>query len=113
MSTPKPSPTGAMNEDLEHLEANLHRIVSVARTLARDADASTGEHWNEPYAYRAALDAISAARNLRSQLEARWLVTPLDAERPQNLPELNPRTKHARGTKTQSYPHVIQPGVEP
>jgi hypothetical protein len=87
-----------MSEDLEHLEANLHRIISVARTLARDADASTGEHWNEPYAYRAALDAEAAARNIRRQLEARWMVTPLSAERPQDLVEKNPRAKKNRGT---------------
>ncbi len=75
------TPSNAMDEDIQHLEDNLYRLVNVARTLARDADAPTGQPWNEPYAYRAANAAIKASRNLRSQLETRWLVTPLDTER--------------------------------
>jgi len=93
---------GSMNEDLQHLEAELHRIVMIARTLARETDAIAGEHWNEPYAYRACNAAEAATRNLRRELERRWLVTPLDAERPQDLPP-----------KTRSYPRVTQRGSNP
>ena len=73
---------GPLDEDLQHLERHLHSIVTVARTLARDVDAIEGQHWHEPYAYQAARAAEAASRNLRRQLEARWMVTPLDPERP-------------------------------
>jgi hypothetical protein len=89
-----------MDEDLEHLERHLHSVVAVARTLARDVDAIDGELWHEPYAYQAAAAAIAAARNMRRQLETRWLVTPLDRERPRD--EDDPQS--------QSYPHVIDDG---
>jgi len=80
-----------IDEDLQHLEANLYRVIAVARTLARDTDSVQGIHWNEPYAYRAAEDAIKATRNLRRQLETHWLVTPLDPERPPQDPSLTPK----------------------
>ena len=103
-----PRPMGPMNEDLEHLERHLHAVVMVARTLARDVDAIDGEHWHEPYAYQAAAAAIAAARNLRRQLESRWLVTPLDAERPSNKSdEQEPSSPQAPG----SYPRVTRTGV--
>lgn len=97
MSSPEGPPEGSMDEDLQHLEEQLHRLISVARTLARDADASYGEVWNEPYAYRAANAALSARRNLRRRLEERWLVTPLEAERPD---EVQAKTPSKRGRKT-------------
>ena len=92
-----PRPKSPMDEDLEHLERHLHSVVAIARTLARDVDAIDGEHWNEPYAYQAAAAALAAARNLRRQLESRWLVTPLSNERPSK-------------EEPTSYPHVIQAG---
>jgi hypothetical protein len=92
-------PEGPMDQDLQHLEEQLHRLITIARTLSRDADASYGEVWNEPYAYRAANAALSARRNLRRQLEARWLVTPLSPERPD---EVQADTPTRRGKKTPS-----------
>jgi hypothetical protein len=97
-----------MNEDLEHLERNLHALVAVARTLARDADAVSGDRWNEPYAYQSAQAALSAVRNLRRQLETRWLVTPLDRERPSQEDE--PQHQQAYPEST-SCPHVIGVGA--
>ncbi len=92
-------PSSSMDEDLQHLETELHRVVMVARTLARDVDAIDGALWHEPYAYRACLAAEAAARNLRRQLEARWLVTPLSNERPmQETPS------------QESYPRVTRRG---
>ena len=85
-----PTPTGPMDEDLQHLESNLHRLAHIARSLARDVDAVEAQLWNEPYAYRAATAAIKASANLRRQLETRWLVTPLSNERPEELPEVDP-----------------------
>lgn len=99
MSTPENEPQGSMDEDLQHLEEQLHRLINVARMLARDADVSYGEVWNEPYAYRAANAALSARRNLRAQLEARWLVTPLQPERPEEVPA---KTPSRRGKKSPS-----------
>lgn len=98
-----------MDEDLQHLEENLYRLVSVARTLARDVDASNAETWNEPYAYRTADQAIKASRNLRRQLETRWLVSPLSNERE----EVQDAIQSTRRTpKKKSYPHVISMGVD-
>ena len=102
-----PRPKSPMDEDLEHLERSLHAIVAVARTLARDVDAIDGEHWNEPYAYQSAAAAIAAARNLRRQLESRWLVTPLSDERPTK--QRDDDTGNG-GQPEWSYPHVIQRG---
>jgi hypothetical protein len=93
----------AMDEDMQHLEENLHRLVMICRTLARDADAIDGEHWNEPYAYRAAAAAVAASRNLRRQLETRWLVSPLSNERPEELSPISAR-------KPKSYPRVTERG---
>jgi hypothetical protein len=89
----------SMDEDMQHLEAELHRIVAIARMLARSDDAASGEHWHEPYAYRACNAAEAAARNLRRQLESRWLVTPLSNERPMDCPPSEP-----------SYPRVTRRG---
>ena len=97
------TPVNPMDEDLQHLETNLHRLAHIARTLARDVDAIESQLWNEPYAYRAALDAVRASVNLRSQLEKRWLVTPLSDERPDDL---SPRTS----SKNRSYPRVTERG---
>ncbi len=88
-----------MDQDLQHLEEQLHRLIGIARTLSRDADASYGQVWNEPYAYRAADAALSARRNLRRRLEERWLVTPLPPERPD---EALADTPTRRGKKTPS-----------
>ncbi len=103
------TPSNPMDEDMQHLEDNLYRLVSVARTLARDADAIEARPWNEPYAYRAADQAIKASANLRRQLETRWLVTPLQEERPIEL-EKEPVPR--RNPKAKSYPHVIPMGVD-
>ena len=103
------TPSNPMDEDMQHLEENLHRLAAVARTLARDVDAIDAQLWNEPYAYRAALAAIKASRNLRAQLETRWLVTPLDEERPVEL-EQEPVPR--RNPKNKSYPQVISMGVD-
>jgi hypothetical protein len=97
------TPANPMDEDLQYLEENLHRLVSVARMLARDADAIEGRPWNEPYAYRAATAALKASMNLRRQLEARWLVSPLPHERPDELP---PETSRQPAT----YPPVSRGG---
>jgi hypothetical protein len=94
-----------MDEDLQHLEECLYRLVNIARTLARDADTIEPRPWNEPYAYRAANTAIKASANLRAQLETRRLVSPLDAERPEELSPVSPPSK-------KSYPHVIPMGVD-
>lgn len=103
------TPSNPMDDDLQHLEENLYRLVGVARMLARDADAIEAGPWNEPYAYRAADQAIKASRNLRAQLEARWLVTPLQTERPEELDG----KKSTRSSPTKkSYPHVIPTGVD-
>ena len=90
MSSHENEPKGSMDEDLQHLEEQLHRLIGIARTLARDADASYGEVWNEPYAYRAANAALGARRNLRTRLEERWLVTPLGTERPDEVQAKTP-----------------------
>ena len=95
MSTPENEPQRSMDEDLQHLEEQLHRLIALARQLARDADISWGQPWNEPYAYRAADAALSARRNLRAQLEARWLVTPLGAERPDEV-QATPPTRRGK-----------------
>ena len=89
----------SMDEDMQHLEEALYRVVMIARTLARDGDAGTGELWHEPYAYRAAATAEAAARNLRRQLETRWLVTPLSNERPKQA-----------SPDHESYPRVTRRG---
>jgi len=103
------TPSNPMDEDMQHLEENLHRLAAIARTLARDVDAIDAHLWNEPYAYRAALAAIKASRNLRAQLENRWLITPLDEERPAEL-DAEPVPRKQR--KKRSYPHVIPMGVD-
>lgn len=90
MSTQENEPQRSMDEDLQHLEEQLHRLSAIVRQLARDADISYGQAWNEPYAYRAADAALSARRNLRAQLEARWLVTPLEAEAPTEVQATTP-----------------------
>jgi hypothetical protein len=97
-----------MSEDLEHLERHLHSVVAIARTLARDADAVDGELWNEPYAYQASRAAISALRNLRRQLESRWLVTPLESERPTKDSD-DPEKQLSPDEKV--YPRVTSAGV--
>lgn len=102
------NPQSPMDEDIQHLEENLHRLAAIARTLARDVDAIDGGLWNEPYAYRAAIAAEKASRNIRRQLESRWLVSPLSDERPS---ELDGQKSTRRTPKKKSYPHVIPMGV--
>ena len=102
------TPTSPMDQDLQHLEESVHRLAAIARTLARDVDAIDAGLWNEPYAYRAAIGAEKASRNLRRQLESRWLVSPLSQERPQ---ELDTEKSTRRTPKKKSYPHVIPTGV--
>jgi hypothetical protein len=95
-----------MDEDLQHLEEQLHRLAAIARQLARDADISYGQAWNEPYAYRAADAALSARRNLRRRLEERWLVTPLDTT---STEEAQANTPTRRGKKTPSTQRNLSP----